>query len=231
MGFSRQEYWSGLPCPPQGDLPDTGTGPRSPTFRQILYCHSHQERPTRRKQVLNWGGGGRVIPGTAICLSDSREKKDWEMDAGSSGGRLSTAEVPLYSCLVWAAGFLVSFGAEQSAQQGVHWFGSGGRGLLCWVEGTLLTLSNFIFRITTPCRCCRYQQCLPTRNLPQVTLLGDDAAREHTQDWPVPKILPGISLAVQRLRLCALNAGARVPSQVRELDPTCHSWDPAQPNK
>ena len=22
MGFSRQEYWSGLPCPPAGDLPD-----------------------------------------------------------------------------------------------------------------------------------------------------------------------------------------------------------------
>ena len=25
MGFSRQEYWSGLPCPPPGDLPDSGT--------------------------------------------------------------------------------------------------------------------------------------------------------------------------------------------------------------
>ena len=24
MGFSRQEYWSGLPCPPPGDLPDPG---------------------------------------------------------------------------------------------------------------------------------------------------------------------------------------------------------------
>jgi len=26
MGFSRQEYWSGLPCPPAGDLPDPGIG-------------------------------------------------------------------------------------------------------------------------------------------------------------------------------------------------------------
>ena len=25
MGFSRQEHWSGLPCPPPGDLPDPGT--------------------------------------------------------------------------------------------------------------------------------------------------------------------------------------------------------------
>ena len=29
MGFSRQEYWSGWPCPPPGDLPDPGIEPRS----------------------------------------------------------------------------------------------------------------------------------------------------------------------------------------------------------
>ena len=29
MGFSRQEYWSGLPCPPPGDLPDPGINPTS----------------------------------------------------------------------------------------------------------------------------------------------------------------------------------------------------------
>ena len=29
MGFSRQEYWSGLPCPPPGDLPDAGIQPVS----------------------------------------------------------------------------------------------------------------------------------------------------------------------------------------------------------
>jgi len=28
-GFSRQEYWSGLPFPPPGDLPDAGTEPAS----------------------------------------------------------------------------------------------------------------------------------------------------------------------------------------------------------
>ena len=30
MGFSRQEYWSGLPCPPPGDLPHSGTELASP---------------------------------------------------------------------------------------------------------------------------------------------------------------------------------------------------------
>ena len=29
MGFSRQEYWSGLPCAPSGDLPDPGIKPMS----------------------------------------------------------------------------------------------------------------------------------------------------------------------------------------------------------
>ena len=29
IGFSRQEYWSGLPCPPPGDLPNPGIKPMS----------------------------------------------------------------------------------------------------------------------------------------------------------------------------------------------------------
>ena len=33
MGFSRQEYWSGLPFPSPGDLPDPGVKPWSPAFQ------------------------------------------------------------------------------------------------------------------------------------------------------------------------------------------------------
>ena len=32
MGFSRQEYWSGLPFPSPGDLPDPGIEPRFPAL-------------------------------------------------------------------------------------------------------------------------------------------------------------------------------------------------------
>ena len=32
MGFSRQEYWSGLPCHPTGDLPYPGIEPTSPVL-------------------------------------------------------------------------------------------------------------------------------------------------------------------------------------------------------
>ena len=31
-GFPRQEYWSGLPLPPPGDLPDPGIEPMSPAL-------------------------------------------------------------------------------------------------------------------------------------------------------------------------------------------------------
>ena len=33
MGFSKQEYWSGLPFPSPGDLPDPGIEPGSPTLQ------------------------------------------------------------------------------------------------------------------------------------------------------------------------------------------------------
>ena len=36
MGFSRQEYWSGLPFPSPGDLPDPGIEPLSLTFLRLL---------------------------------------------------------------------------------------------------------------------------------------------------------------------------------------------------
>ena len=33
IGFSRQEYWSGLPFPSPGDLPNPGINPASPTLQ------------------------------------------------------------------------------------------------------------------------------------------------------------------------------------------------------
>ena len=36
MGFSRQEYWSGLPFLPPGDLPDPGMEPMSPKSPKLV---------------------------------------------------------------------------------------------------------------------------------------------------------------------------------------------------
>ena len=44
MGFSRQEYWRGLPCPPPGDLPDPGielASPASPSLQADSLPLSH----------------------------------------------------------------------------------------------------------------------------------------------------------------------------------------------
>ena len=41
MEFSRQEYWTGLPCPPPGDLPNPGIKPGFPT----LWAESLSSKP------------------------------------------------------------------------------------------------------------------------------------------------------------------------------------------
>ena len=66
MGFSRQEYWSGLPCFPPGDLPDPGIEPaylKSPALQDMLHKnkgvnqewgrHGNQKkRKTKRSLIL-----------------------------------------------------------------------------------------------------------------------------------------------------------------------------------
>ena len=43
MGFSRQEYWRGLPFPSPGNFPIQGSNPGLPHCRQTLYHLSHRE--------------------------------------------------------------------------------------------------------------------------------------------------------------------------------------------
>ena len=45
MEYSRQEYWSGLPFPSLGDLPDWGIKPRSPTLQADSSPASHKGSP------------------------------------------------------------------------------------------------------------------------------------------------------------------------------------------
>ena len=48
MGFSRQEYWSGLPFPFPGDLPDPGIEPRSPALR----ADASPSEPSGKQKLL-----------------------------------------------------------------------------------------------------------------------------------------------------------------------------------
>ena len=54
MGFSRQEYWSGLPCPPPGDLPDPGIEPASPVLAARFFATELPGKPslTAKRETL-----------------------------------------------------------------------------------------------------------------------------------------------------------------------------------
>ena len=45
MGFSRQEYWSGLPFPSPGDLPNPGIKPMSPALQADSLLTELQGKP------------------------------------------------------------------------------------------------------------------------------------------------------------------------------------------
>ena len=50
MGFSRQEFWSGLPFPSPGDVPDPGIEPRSPALQA-------DSLPSEPPGMLQYGWG------------------------------------------------------------------------------------------------------------------------------------------------------------------------------
>ena len=58
MGFSRQEYWSGLPFPSPGDLPNPGIDPRSPALQADALLFELPGKPSRMR-----GGGDSMMGG------------------------------------------------------------------------------------------------------------------------------------------------------------------------
>ena len=71
MGFSRQEYWSELPCPPSGDHPDLeieSASPESPALQADSLSLSHQRSP-----IVDWMVSPQkrydciITPGTCKC--------------------------------------------------------------------------------------------------------------------------------------------------------------------
>ena len=52
MGFSRQEYWSGLLCPPPGDLPNPGIKLRSPALQAGSLLSEAPVKPSGKVAVF-----------------------------------------------------------------------------------------------------------------------------------------------------------------------------------
>ena len=97
MGFSRQEYQSGLPFPSPGDLPDTGVKPAFLTFPALagrfLTTSATWGAPYEVSAFVRRGGDQgpislccvRYSKQTAICKPGralTRNKTDWHIDLG-----------------------------------------------------------------------------------------------------------------------------------------------------
>ena len=105
MGFSRQEYWSGLPFPPPGNLPNPGIKPTSPAlaggcfttelpgkperdFSDVINIGLLTGKRRRRKQRLRWLDS--VTDWMDVNLSKLQETvKDWGAGVLQSVGLLS----------------------------------------------------------------------------------------------------------------------------------------------
>ena len=72
MGFSRQEYWNGLPFPSPGNLPNPGIQPTSPALAGRFFTTEPLRKPTDyltylfsfEKTLMLGGIGGQEEKGT-----------------------------------------------------------------------------------------------------------------------------------------------------------------------
>ena len=65
MGFSRQEYWSGLPFPSPGDLPDPGIEPTSPSLQADALT----------SEPLRWYKSFVAVCGLTFCFLNGLPRK------------------------------------------------------------------------------------------------------------------------------------------------------------
>ena len=71
VGFSRQKYWSGLPCPPPGDLPDPGIEPAS------LMANLHWQEMATHSRTLAWKIPWTEERGRLQSMGSQRVRHDW----------------------------------------------------------------------------------------------------------------------------------------------------------
>ena len=109
MEFSRQEYWSGLPCPSPGDHPDSGTESRFPSLQADFLPFELPRKPLTTKSrptlcdPINYRLPGSSVHGSlqarklewvAIPFSwGSSPPRDWTQDC-CIAGRFFTSELP-----------------------------------------------------------------------------------------------------------------------------------------
>ena len=88
MGFSRQEYWSGLPFPSPGHLPDPGIEPGCPALQRILYHLSQQgSRRLQSTGQLSRTGSKHSPAGILLGFRTPAGNSQW-LTKSQSGARI-----------------------------------------------------------------------------------------------------------------------------------------------
>ena len=83
MGFSRQEYWSGLPYLLPGDLPDPGISYNSYINRRVPYHQLHLGSPTNQNECQKKKRRRRRRRNCLLVIADAKEKKKkcWDFNS------------------------------------------------------------------------------------------------------------------------------------------------------
>ena len=115
IGFPKKEYWSGLPCPSPGDLPDSGIEPRSPAL-QVGFFFFKQLRHQGSTHIIYLTLIQQMLIETILCLRNwgCNSKEDASLETNYTNLIMefcrSYKKVYLRSYLTWswdiAGGFL-----------------------------------------------------------------------------------------------------------------------------
>ena len=135
MGFSRQEYWSGLPCPPPGDLPDLRIEPKSPAAPALASGFFTTEPPGKTVSYLLLrvhppeADTAPVTPGSLCELRSRVPRRRWFREAAGPWGcgegpasKLHRSGSPWFSCQI-SAGY--RWPREQEPERSKLWASGG----------------------------------------------------------------------------------------------------------
>ena len=117
-GLSRQDYWSGLSCPPPGDLPHPEIKPvslMSPGLAVRFFCATHK-KTCHRWVDLNYVN---LFSYTSGCY----KSQIWVPGCSDSGETYTSRQLPSPHVLIWGESFGISsssFKDTSSVRSGLH---------------------------------------------------------------------------------------------------------------
>ena len=91
-GFSRQEYWSGLPFLSPGNLPNPGITPGSPALQEDFYRLNYEGSPFMEVVALNWDLENKLME-----KNDKEYNQRWEYQGDWGGFGMHLKSLVLYS--------------------------------------------------------------------------------------------------------------------------------------